>query len=218
MRNKNVPTTVIKRLPRYYRYLEELLENNVYRISSKELAEIMNLTASQIRQDLNCFGGFGQQGYGYNVADLFSAIGKILGVEKSYKLIIIGVGNLGRTIASHIDFEKRGFQVAGLFDKDSEIIGTEVKGQTVRNVAELEDFCKSESPSVAVLCVSKAEGEKLVPQLTALGITAFWNFSYHDIYSDENKSIIAENIHLSDSIMTLCYQVKEREENKIKED
>lgn len=212
MRNKNVPITVIKRLPRYYRYLEELLESNVYRISSKELAEIMNLTASQIRQDLNCFGGFGQQGYGYNVADLFSAIGKILGVEKNYKLIILGAENLGNTIASHIDFEKRGFQLAGVFEKNPEIIGTEVRGQTVRDTETLEEFCAQENPTVAVLCVSKTEAEKLVPQLTALGVTAFWNFSYHDIYTDMNKNIIAENIHLSDSIMTLCYQVKELEE------
>lgn len=208
-KNSNVSITVIKRLPRYYRYLEELMQNGIQRISSKELAEIMNLTASQIRQDLNCFGGFGQQGYGYNVADLFWEIGKILGIERRFKIIIIGAGNLGRTISMHIDFDHRGFSMVGMFEKDEKLIGTDVHGHTVKDIKELESFCAAEKPIAVALCVPKQAAEELVPKLIALGVKAFWNFSHFDIDTEQNPGIISENIHLGDSMMTLCYQVKE---------
>jgi len=208
-KNQNVSLSVIKRLPRYYRFLEELLKNDVQRISSKELAQIMNLTASQIRQDLNCFGGFGQQGYGYNVAALFQEIGNILGIDKGFKIILIGAGNLGKAIALHMDFDRRGFNLIGIFDKSETIIGKDIHGHIVRDIATLEEFCKSEQPVVAALCIPKESAEELTPKLIGLGIKAFWNFSHYDINLAENRHVITENVHLGDSMMTLCYQVKE---------
>lgn len=215
MRNKTVPLTVIKRLPRYYRYLENLLHNNVHRISSKELAEMMNFTASQIRQDLNCFGGFGQQGYGYNVADLFGAIGKILGIERHFKIIIIGGSNLGKTIATHIDFDGRGFALSAIFEKDPALIGERIQGLTVKSIDDITRYCETEHPVAVALCIPDAEAEKLVPKLVALGINAFWNFSNYDIDVSKYANVIAENIHLADSMMTLCFQVKEMQDAKV---
>ncbi len=210
-KNSNISIAVIRRLPRYYRYLTDLKDRDIQRISSRELAEIMDLTASQIRQDLNCFGGFGQQGYGYHVETLLNEVGKILGIDKGYKIILFGAGNLGRAIALHIDFDRRGFKLCGIFDKNPAITGQEISGHLIHGLEDLEEFCKKETPTVAALCIPKEAAEELVPQLVELGIRAFWNFSHYDINLAQYPNVISENVHLGDSMMTLCYQVKESE-------
>lgn len=205
-KNQNVSLSVVRRLPRYYRFLGELLQNGVHRISSRELAEIMGLTASQIRQDLNCFGGFGQQGYGYNVEALFQEISRILGLDRQLKTILIGAGNLGRAIATHMEFETRGFNLIGIFDRSPQVIGTAVRGMAVHGMEDLEYFCKQEKPLVAVLCIPKDAAQTLADQLIALGIRAFWNFSHYDL-AVAHKDIVVENVHMGDSLMTLSYCV-----------
>ncbi len=210
MSNKSsaVSISVVRRLPRYYRFLSELLKDGKTRISSRELSDMMQLTASQIRQDLNCFGGFGQQGYGYNVKDLHEEIANILGLNKIQNCILIGVGNLGEAIANHIDFEKRGFKLIGAFDINPELIGTKIGGVVIRHSDEIEEFCKDNPPKIAVLCIPKESAQSIAERLVALGIKGFWNFSHFDLtlsYDD----IVVENVHLSDSLMTLCYRVNE---------
>lgn len=201
-----VSASVIKRLPRYYRFLGELMKQGVERISSRELALRMKLTASQIRQDLNCFGGFGQQGYGYHVEGLHEQIGKILGVDKTLDTILIGAGNLGRAIALHINFESRGCKLTGIFDTNERIIGLKVAGLTVMHNDDLEAFCKEHKPGMAVLCIPKANTQKVAEQLVKLGVKAFWNFSHYDL-SIDYEDIAVENVHLGDSLLTLTYRV-----------
>lgn len=201
-----VSNSVIKRLPRYYRFLGELKEKGVIRISSKDLSQKMGFTASQIRQDLNCFGGFGQQGYGYNIESLYNEIGNILGVNKSRKAILIGAGNLGKAVALHMSFEARGFNLIGIFDKNKALSGQMLRGLPIRHIDGLFDFCKDNSPAVAVLCISSPAAEELAPQLVELGIKGFWNFSHYDI-SANHPDVAVENVHLSDSLMTLSYHV-----------
>jgi len=205
-KNQNVSLSVVRRLPRYHRFLGELMQNGVHRISSRELADIMGLTASQIRQDLNCFGGFGQQGYGYNVETLYHEISRILGLDQKLRTILIGAGNLGRAIATHIEFESRGFSLVGVFDKSSSVIGSSVGGMTVRSMDELAAFCKQEEPVVAVLCIPKDSAQVLADQLVELGIRAFWNFSHYD-FAVSHKDVVVENVHMGDSLMTLSYCV-----------
>ncbi|MBE6746261.1 MAG: redox-sensing transcriptional repressor Rex [Ruminococcaceae bacterium] len=204
---KNISMSVIKRLPRYYRFLGNLGKKNIERISSLELSRQMGLTASQIRQDLNCFGGFGQQGYGYNVKMLYEEIGAILGVNNKNKTILIGTGNLGQAIARHMSFEMRGFNIIGIFDREDSLVGTELRGLRVQSTDSLENFCKENSPLVAVLCVpNTTETEELIDLLVDCGIKAFWNFTHIDIKA-KYLDVCVENVHLSDSLMTLCYQV-----------
>ena len=203
--------SVVRRMPRYYRFLGDLLAGGVSRISSRELSERMGVTASQIRQDLNSFGGFGQQGYGYNVEMLHAEIGKILGLDKRYPVILVGVGNLGRAIAAHIDFGRRGYRLIGAFDHDAGIVGRMVGGVEVRHTDEIEAFCTAHRPAVAVLCIPKQAAKGLVDRLVRLGVTGFWNFSHYDILMDY-PDVVAENVHLGDSLMTLCYKVKELEQ------
>lgn len=204
---KNISMSVIKRLPRYYRFLDNLGKKNIERISSLELSRQMGLTASQIRQDLNCFGGFGQQGYGYNVKMLYEEIGAILGVNNKSKTIIIGAGNLGQAIARHMSFEMRGFNIIGIFDKDEALLNQELRNLPVQSTSKLEDFCNSNSPIVAVLCVPNTKDtEDLIDLLVKCGIRAFWNFTHIDIKA-KYPDVCVENVHLSDSLMTLCYQV-----------
>ena len=210
---KSVSMSVIKRLPRYYRFLGELKKNNITRISSKELSQRMGLTASQIRQDLNCFGGFGQQGYGYNVEQLQNEIGAILGVNNGFKTILFGCGNLGRAIASHMTFEDRGFELVGLFDSNADKMqDLRIKGLSVYPVEDLEVYCKEVEPKVAVLCVPTEAAPAIVDRLVNLGITNFWNFSHYDIASNYH-GVTVENVHLNDSLMTLSYQIMNNEEN-----
>lgn len=214
-KNQSVSISVIKRLPRYHRFLEELLTKGVKRISSRELAQTMKLTASQIRQDLNCFGGFGQQGYGYNVELLYHEIANILGLHDKVKTIVIGAGNLGKAI-TNINFDKLGFNLIGIFERDPALQGITLNGQVIRDSSEIEQFCKENKPEVAVLCVPKESANALVELLISLDIKAFWNYSHYDIavYYDD---IIVENVHLSDSLMTLSYRVKDfKKNNEIK--
>jgi len=207
-RNK-ISISVIKRLPRYYRFLLELKVGGArHRISSRELSARMGLTASQIRQDFNCFGGFGQQGYGYNIEQLHYEIGNILGLDHHYRTVIIGAGNLGRALATHIEFELRGFNLIGIFDKNEAMAGQMVRGIPVRHINGLDEFCRENLPQVAVLCIPKDSAPAVVGQLMKLGIKGFWNFSHYDI-SVDYPGFPVENVHLGDSLMTLCYKVSE---------
>lgn len=205
--NISISMSVIKRLPRYYRFLGKLLDEGTARISSHALSNMMGTTASQIRQDLNCFGGFGQQGYGYNVEQLYSEIGKILGVDKKIKTIIIGVGNLGRAVAMHMDFNKRGYNLIGIFDKNESLKDTEISGIKIYSMDSIFEFCKGNSPEVAILCTPTDTTEELVDNLIKAGITGFWNFSHFDILA-KYPNVHVQNVHLSDSLMTLGYQIK----------
>lgn len=202
----DISQVVIKRMPRYYRYLGELLDENIERISSKELSELMNVTASQIRQDLNNFGGFGQQGYGYNVQHLYSEIGHILGLDMQHEVIIIGAGNLGQALATHSTFEKQGFIIRGIFDVRETLKGKKVKNIQVSMMDELEDFCKNNKVDIAALTIPKGAAQEVVQRLESYGVTAFWNFSHLDLTVGEN--IIVQNVHLSDSLMRLSLNMK----------
>ncbi len=206
MNRNDVSISVIKRLPRYYRFLGELKAQGIIRISSKDLSNKMGFTASQIRQDLNCFGGFGQQGYGYNIESLYNEIGNILGVNKTRNAILIGAGNLGKAVALHMSFEQRGFNLIGVFDKNPALTGQMLRGIPIRHTDDIFDFCKDNSPAVAVLCIPSVAAEVLAPQLVELGIKGFWNFSHYDI-STNHPNVAVENVHLSDSLMTLSYHV-----------
>ncbi len=202
---KPVSAVVIRRLPRYYRYLGELLSDGVARISSKELSDRMHVTASQIRQDLNCFGGFGQQGYGYNVEYLHSEIGKILGISGGKKMIIVGAGNLGRAIAGYGSFRKRGFTLEGIFDISDEIIGKEIAGITVKHTDEIDAFVRDGGIDIAVLTIPKAYAQETADKLVSAGIKGIWNFTHRDINIPEEVAI--ENVHMSDSLMTLSCKI-----------
>lgn len=166
----------------------------------------MRLTASQIRQDLNCFGGFGQQGYGYNVSDLHDEIGKILGVDKTVGAILIGAGNLGKAIATHINFGTRGCKLIGIFDSDEKLVGTTVGGLAIQSPLELESFCAKNEPELAILCIPKVNTQEIAEKLVKLGIKGFWNYSHYDL-SIEHDNIVVENVHLGDSLLTLTYRL-----------
>lgn len=204
--DKEISIAVIKRLPRYYRYLGELLENDVVRISSKELSEKMQVTASQIRQDLNNFGGFGQQGYGYNVEYLYKEIGKILGLDRKYNVIIIGAGNLGQALANYTDFQKRGFVIAGIFDINPRLEGISIRGIEIRMIDELEQFIKNNEINIAALTLPKTQAPKMASDLIGLGIKAIWNFAPCDLHVPDN--VMIENVHLAESLMRLSYKLK----------
>ncbi len=206
MSSKYISISVIKRLPRYYRFLGILKNAGMVRISSRELADRMGLSASQIRQDLNCFGGFGQQGYGYNIESLQNEIGKILGVGSNLKTILIGAGNLGRALALQIEFEKRGFNLIGIFDKNEALSGQVLRGLPIRPASDIEDFCKENGVEVAILCIPYAEATVNVPMYIDCGIKGFWNFSHYNINEKYPRAVV-ENMHFNDSLMALCYQV-----------
>ena len=210
MNSIGISNSVIKRLPRYYRFLGDLKNSGIDRISSRELAEIMGLTASQIRQDFNCFGGFGQQGYGYNVEMLRMEIGKILGLDAPATAILIGVGNLGRAVAQHINFESKGFQLIGIFDRKESLVGQIVRNIPIRSTSTLDEFCKENRPQVAILCIPKENTKDIATQLINLGVKGFWNFSHFDLTHD-NPDIAVENMHFGDSLMTLSYRLKNKE-------
>lgn len=210
MGEKEISPAVIARLPRYLRYLGELKEQNVERISSQELSELMKVTASQIRQDLNNFGGFGQQGYGYNVHHLYQEISKLLGLNKKHNLIIIGAGNLGQALANYMNFEKRGFTVCGLFDIREALIGDSVRGIAIRPMQELELFIKEQEVDIAVLTIPKSGAEETAKRLVQCGIKAILNFAHVDLNVPEGVQV--ENVHLSDSLMKLSYNIRQYEE------
>ena len=206
MKEKNVPEVVAKRLPRYYRYLDELLKKNILRISSGELSKKMGVTASQIRQDFNFFGGFGQQGYGYNVELLRNEIASILGIDRIVSTVIIGAGYLGHALANHTNFEKRGFKLIGIFDIDKETIGTKINGVEVYDNKDLKSFIEKNKPEIAILTVPKKVANDVAKELIEYGIKGIWNFSYAEIETETDVPI--ENVHLSDSLMTLSYKIK----------
>ncbi len=205
-KSDNISMPVIRRLPRYYRFLYDLKENGVTRISSRELSQRMGLTASQIRQDLNCFGGFGQQGYGYIVEQLYEEIGHILGMDDPVVAIMVGAGNMGKAVANHMDFERRGFRLVGLFDDAETLIGTTLRGMEIQPTDNLEDFCRAHQPKMAILCIPKEAAKHVVERLIDCGINAFWNFSHYDIAYDHPDAVV-ENVHLGDSLMTLSYHI-----------
>ncbi len=207
MNNKGISNYVIRRLPRYYRFLGDLSAAGIKKISSGELAKKMGLTASQIRQDLNCFGGFGQQGYGYNTDELRQEIGYILGVDTPKKAILIGMGNLGRAIALHLNFEEKGFNLIGIFDKKESLIGNVVRNIPVRSTNSLDDFCRENKPDAAILCIPKEAVPQIAEHLIKLGVKGFLNFSHYDL-SIKYDNITVENVHFGDSLMTLSYNLK----------
>ena len=204
---RKISSAVVNRLPRYYRYLGELLESGTDRISSKELSEKMNITASQIRQDLNNFGGFGQQGYGYNVEYLYNEIKKILGIDKPYNIIVVGGGNIGQALVNYTNFEKRGFNIKAVFDINPRLIGMTIRGVEVRDVDKMEEFIKNNNIDVAILTLPKAQAVETANNLAEWGIKGISNFSPVDL--DVPKGVSVENVHLTDSLMTLIYKIND---------
>ncbi len=208
-----VSSAVIKRLPRYHRYLGDLLREGTLRISSAQLSRLMNVTASQIRQDLNCFGGFGQQGYGYNVKYLYGKISELLGVNEGFGAVIVGAGNLGRALAATHMFERRGVKRVAMFDINPELVGTKICGTPVHHVSELGDFCRRENIAIGILTVPKEAAYKVSEIMIDAGVAGLWNFANMELKID-NPDVIVENIHLGDSLMKLCYELKTRKEDK----
>ena len=206
-KGKNVPEVVIKRLPRYYRYLGDLLAQDIKRISSGKLSEKMCVTASQIRQDFNYFGGFGQQGYGYNVEYLYNEIAEILGLKEGFKAIIVGAGHLGLALANHASFEKRGFQILAMFDNDSKKIGLDVNGKPILHISELEKYISDNEIQIAILAVPKDTVVEMAEKLSQYGIKGLWNFTSAEIIT--SVPVAVENVHMSDYLMTLSYKIKQ---------
>ena len=211
--SKEISKAVIKRLPRYYRYLSELMEEGTDRISSSELSKKMHVTASQIRQDLNNFGGFGQQGYGYNVEYLHKEIGKILGLDRTHQMIIIGAGNLGTALATYKGFQRRSFVLAGIFDANPELKGKSAGGLSVQTMEELGPFLQENAVEIAILTIPKQHAQEIADYLTAKGVKAIWNFAHLDLIVPDD--VIVENVHLSESLMTLSYNLGCRREDHI---
>ncbi len=205
MEEKEISQAVIGRLPRYFRYLGELKDEGVERISSQDLSELMKVTASQIRQDFNNFGGFGQQGYGYNVEYLYKEIGKILGLDVQHNFIIVGAGNLGRALGNYTNFERRGFYFRGMFDQDPELVGRKVRNVQVRPMEEMEEFIGDNEIDMAVLAIPKAGAVPVAERLSRTSIRAIWNFAHVDLNLPERIQV--ENVHLSDSLMRLSYNI-----------
>ena len=206
MEEREISRAVIRRLPRYYRYLGELLENGVERISSNDLSKRMKVTASQIRQDLNNFGGFGQQGYGYNVQSLYEEIGRILGLDTEHKIIIIGAGNLGQALANYVKFEKLGFVITALFDVNPALKGQSVRGIPIYMLDELDEYCRTHQVDIAALTMPKSKADSIAKKVVELGIHAIWNFAHVDLRIDD-KNVVVESVHLSDSLMQLSYNI-----------
>lgn len=211
---KEISQAVIRRMPRYYRYLGELIDSGIERISSNDLSARMNVTASQIRQDLNNFGGFGQQGYGYNVHNLYEEIGKILGLNEEHNIIIVGAGNLGQALANYIEFEKFGFLIIALFDINPNLKDSTVRGIPVYMSEELDDFVRRKRVDIAALTIPRAKADTMANHLVDLGVPAIWNFANVDLELSD-KNVMVENVHLSDSLMQLSYNiVKNKKEKK----
>ncbi|MEG1313954.1 MAG: redox-sensing transcriptional repressor Rex [Bacilli bacterium] len=212
-KKRSISMAVIKRLPKYYRYLRELDKNEVDRISSKELSEKIGFTASQIRQDLNCFGDFGQQGYGYNVKELLHQISVILGLNKEYNTVIIGAGNIGQAIANYTAFDKMAFNLQGIFDLNVKLIGLKIRDIEIKDMDELEGFLKKEKVNIAIICVPKNRAQGVADMVTRSGVKGIWNFAPVDLKVSED--VIVENVHLSESLMTLSYLLNEREKEQL---
>lgn len=203
-----ISKAVVSRLPRYYRYLDELKQQNIERISSKELSKLMNVTASQIRQDLNNFGGFGQQGYGYNVGYLYEEIGKLLGLDTKHKMVIVGAGNLGQAIANYGNFKNRGFEITALFDKNKDLIGKKTANYEIKDIVNLYDYIKENNIEIVALTLPKEPAKIIAEKLVECGVKAFWNFAHTDLKF--SNDVIVENVHLSESLMKLTYRISEK--------
>ncbi len=211
-KDKRISNAVIRRLPKYYRYLKELLRNEVYRTSSNELSNMTGFSASQIRQDLNNFGGFGQQGFGYDVFNLSNEIGKIIGADKNYKIIIIGAGNIGQAISNYTGFYENGYEVKALFDNNPNLIGTAMKDIIIKDINEAEVYLKNNFIDIAVICTPKNVSQTVADLLVKSGIKAIWNFAPADIKVPEDVSI--ENVHLNESLFSLTYHYNRNGSNK----
>ena len=205
MPKNSVPKSVINRLPRYYRFLASLRTRGIVRISSRELAEKMGFTASQIRQDLNCFGGFGQQGYGYNVKYLHDEIGKILGLDTVHNMIVVGGGNMGQALSNYTSFDRNGFKIRGIFDVNPDLIGKKIRGIEIYPVSYLPEFVRKENIEIAALTLPKAAAPETADLLVSCGIKAIWNFAHMDL--SVPKDVVVENVHLFDSLMRLSYNL-----------
>ena len=209
-----VSVAVVRRLPRYHRYLGDLLRKNELRISSARLSALMGVTASQIRQDLNCFGGFGQQGYGYNVRYLYEQIGELLGVSEGYRAVIVGAGNLGRALVSSHMFERRGVVRTAMFDTDENVIGRTFGGVPVYNVSGLAEYVRSAHIDIGVLTTPKDVALGEARRLAEAGIKGIWNFSNQELSLPDYPDVVIENMHMGDSLMMLCFAMKEKEEGR----
>lgn len=207
-KKKNISMAVIKRLPKYYRYLSDLLKNDVDRISSKELGEKIGFTASQIRQDLNCFGDFGQQGYGYNVRELHAQISNILGIHKKYKSIIVGAGNIGQALANYSNFRELGIEAVGIFDANPKLIGMKIRDIEIRDIDEFPEYVKNNCVDIGIICVPSRNAQAVCDELTTCGIKAIWNFAPIDLITPED--VVVENVHLSESLLTLVYLANQK--------
>ncbi len=208
MTRKNVSDAVIRRLPRYYRYLDDLHNKGVVRISSNSLGHKMGITASQIRQDLSCFGEFGQQGYGYNVEELRAEVGRILGTDKQHRIIVVGAGNLGHALMQNFRFMESGFTLDAAFDISPALIGSEVAGIPVLSMDELENYLNSHPVDVAVLTVPRSVAQSIADRLVASGVRGFWNFTNVEL-SSTVEGVCFEDVHFADSLLTLSYRIAE---------
>lgn len=207
-KNKNISMAVIKRLPKYYRYLGELMQNDVDRISSKELGEKIGFTASQIRQDLNCFGDFGQQGYGYNVTELYNQIKSILGLGRGYKAALVGAGNIGQAVSNYSRFENLGFRISAIFDANPKLIGMRIRDVEIKDIDEMNDVLEQEKIEIGIICVPRKNAQKVADDLIKGGVRGIWNFAPVDLVVPDHVKV--ENVHLSESLLTLIYLLNDQ--------
>lgn len=208
-KNKNISMAVIKRLPKYYRYLGELMQNDVDRISSKELGEKIGFTASQIRQDLNCFGDFGQQGYGYNVTELYNQIKSILGLDRGYKAALVGAGNIGQAVSNYSRFENLGFRIAAIFDANPKLIGMRIRDVEIKDIDEMQEVLEEEKIEIGIICVPRKNAQTVADDLIKGGVKGIWNFAPVDLVVPDQVKV--ENVHLSESLLTLIYLLNDQE-------
>ena len=208
-KSKNISMAVIKRLPKYHRYLGELMRNDVDRISSKALGEKIGFTASQIRQDLNCFGDFGQQGYGYNVTELYNQIKSILGLDKRYKAALVGAGNIGQAVSNYSRFEDLGFKITTIFDANPKLIGMKIRDVEIFDIDEMQPILESEKIDIGIICVPTKNAQSVADDLIKGGVRAIWNFAPVDLVVPSHVRV--ENVHLSESLMTLIYLLNEQD-------
>ncbi len=210
-KNKKISGAVVRRLPKYYRYLKDFMKKGIYKTSSKELSQITGFSASQIRQDLNNFGGFGQQGFGYDVNNLCNEIGKIIGTDKSYKVAIVGAGNIGQAIANYTGFYENGYEIVAIFDKNPKLLGLSMRDVTVQNVDDIEIVLKDQTIDIGVICTPKAVAQATADKLIRCGIKAIWNFAPTDLKIPEN--IALENVHLNESLFSLTYYLNSNKDD-----
>jgi len=206
-KNKIISMAVIKRLPKYYRYLKELMKNDVDRISSKELGEKIGFTASQIRQDLNCFGDFGQQGYGYNVKELYNQINAILGLNRGYEAALVGAGNIGQAVSNYSGFENLGLKITAIFDANPKLIGMKIRDVEIMDIDEVTSVLSAHKIDIGIICVPSKNAQTVADELIKGGVRAIWNFAPVDLMAPDHVKV--ENVHLSETLLTLIYLLNE---------